>query len=111
MFSRVTSIQRIHTRGWVAARSEYRRCLGEREGSPERVCGGLFLLRAGVEVREENVGLLRSPIFIPILFGDVVLGHFVSDDFAFVGIGGVFHALHDLCLERVSLLEQFVHAF
>jgi hypothetical protein len=46
---------------------------------------------------------------IRILAGNIILRHLVCANFLLVGFPGVFHALHRLGLERVSLLEQLVH--
>ena len=51
-----------------------------------------------------------SLVFIEVFAGDVVLGDFVSVDFTFVGVASVLDALHDLSLEGVPFLEQFVDA-
>jgi hypothetical protein len=55
--------------------------------------------------------MIGSLILAQILAGNIILRHLVRANFAFVGISGIFHALHHLGLERVSFLEQFVHAF
>lgn len=47
-------------------------------------------------------------VFIAILSGNIIFGHFVRANFAFVI--GVLHTLYDLGLEGVSFLKQFVHA-
>jgi len=53
------------------------------------------------------ISSLATPI--QILAGNIILGHFMCANFPLVGILGVFHALHHVGLERVSLLEQLVH--
>src|SRR5258708_20630071 len=54
--------------------------------------------------------LFRSLFFIPILAGNVILRHLMRANFPLVRAFGVFHALHHLGLERVSLLKQLVRS-
>ena len=45
-------------------------------------------------------------VFVQIFFGDVILWHLVSVDFALVS--GVFHSFHHVGLERIPFLEELV---
>jgi hypothetical protein len=51
-----------------------------------------------------------SLFFVPILARHIVLEHLVRADFPSRGVRGVFHAHHNVSLERVSFFEKFVHA-
>src|SRR5215467_7363141 len=64
-------------------------------------------LSGGITLSKSRV--LRA-VFVVVLFGDVVLGDFAGADFALVRTGGVFHAAHDSCLERLTFFQQFVRA-
>ena len=57
---------------------------------------------------EDGEAVFHSLVFIAILAGNIILGHFVRANFAFVI--GVLHALYDFGFEGVSFLEQFVDA-
>ena len=59
---------------------------------------------------EDGEAAFHSLVFIAILTGNIILGHLVRANFAFVGVAGVLHTLHDLGFEGVSFLEQFVDA-
>ena len=62
-----------------------------------------------LEIGGENE-TCHSLLLIQILAGNIILRHFMRANFPLVRILGVFHALHHIGLERVSFLEQLVHA-
>jgi hypothetical protein len=51
--------------------------------------------------------LIFAEVFVEVFF----LWALVGMDFLFIGIRRILHALNDAGLERVSLFEEFVHAF
>jgi hypothetical protein len=67
--------------------------------------------RSGIRIRPSPG--YSSPallIFIQILLRHIVFGNFVRRDFAFVSITDAFDTAHHFSLERVSFLDQFIHA-
>lgn len=72
-----------------------------------------LLYRAGTCFPETKTGIAIGLIliFVEILAGNIVLGHFVGVNFTLVGIFGGLHARYDVCLEGVPFLEQFFDTF
>ena len=101
------------TRGLSAAsnRGHKPRRRKNSEHSHEWLCHQVEGGSQNPQVQTPNLGhpAIDSFIFIAILAGNIILGHFVGVDFLPVGIPGVLHALHGVGLERVSFLEQLVH--
>lgn len=65
-------------------------------------CGGFRVSLLGV--------YSKHLFFVEILFGDVVLRHFMGVNFSFAVRAGIFDTLDHISFECVSLFEQFVHA-
>src|SRR5262249_41464437 len=51
-----------------------------------------------------------SRIFVQILAGNIVLRHLMGMNFLLIGIFGGFDPRHNVGLERVSFLNQFLNA-
>src|SRR5258705_1073064 len=65
--------------------------------------------RKGCTVASRQSSAQGRLVFVQIFAGDIILRYFVGVDFAFVS--GVFHSLHDTCLERISFFDELVHTF
>src|SRR4051812_19079951 len=62
--------------------------------------------------RTNRPPFFRSWLFlVQIFFRDVVLRHLARMNFLLVGVIGFFHPRAPARLERVSFIEQLVHAF